>query len=76
MKELTWFGKLVDWAIYAPRRRLDMKILWPACKRVSEEQGLGMAGAKASFAFHAFQDSAWRFRYDHRGLEAFIDNME
>lgn len=53
-----------------------MRILWPTCKKVSEEQGLGLAGAKAAFAYHVFQDPAWRSRYEFRELEAFIEGLK
>jgi hypothetical protein len=38
-------------------RRIDMKILWPAC--VDGAQSLDHA--KAAFAAHAFHDPAWQF---------------
>ena len=50
------WNRLVDWLVYAPRRRVDMQILWPACR----EQAPDLDHAKAAFAAHAFNDKAWR----------------
>lgn len=41
------------WA--ARRRKIDLEILWPACKG----QAPDLDHAKAAFAVHAFQDPAW-----------------
>lgn len=37
------------------RRRIDLRILWPACKA----QAPNLITAKAAFALHAFHDVAW-----------------
>ena len=42
---------------YRRLRRIDVKILWPACRE--QTQNLDMA--KAAFAFHAFHDKAWLY---------------
>lgn len=38
------------------RRRLDLIILWPSCKKYASD----LDHAKAAFAFHAFDDAAWQ----------------
>jgi hypothetical protein len=40
---------------YARQRRLDLDLLWPACK----EKAKDLDHAKVAFAFHAFHDKAW-----------------
>ena len=37
------------------RRRIDLEILWPACKSNARD----LDHAKAAFAFHAHNDPAW-----------------
>ena len=37
------------------RRQVDLQILWPACK----ENARDLEHARAAFAMHAFNDSAW-----------------
>jgi hypothetical protein len=39
----------------ARQRRIDLEILWPACK----EKAADLDRAKAAFAWHAFNDPAW-----------------
>lgn len=41
------------------QRRMDLMILWPACRREALARGLGMAEAKAAFAVHCFRDHPW-----------------
>jgi len=38
------------------RRSLDLEILWPICK----EQAQNMDHAKAAFAYHCYNDPAWK----------------
>lgn len=40
---------------YARMRRIDMKVLWPACVRYSTS----MEQARATFTDHALNDKAW-----------------
>jgi hypothetical protein len=40
---------------YARQRRIDLRILWPACIA----QAPSLHHAKAAFAFHAYNDPAW-----------------
>lgn len=56
---------LAGW--YAITRRIDLQILWPACKNVALERRCTMGWsyldalnhAKAAFAVHAFGDAGW-----------------
>lgn len=44
------------WAKWnAYRRALDMRYLWPSCKKYARD----LDHAKAAFAVHAFNDEAW-----------------
>lgn len=38
------------------QRRIDLSILWPACKK---QAGGDLDDARAAFAVHAFRDPAW-----------------
>jgi hypothetical protein len=38
------------------RRRNDVELLWPSCVK----QAPDLDHAKAAFAFHAFNDEAWK----------------
>lgn len=40
---------------YARMRRIDLQILWPACKSKAKT----LDDARAAFAVHAFHDPAW-----------------
>lgn len=42
---------------YARLRKIDRDILWPSCKSLA----LDLDHAKAAFAVHAMDDSAWLF---------------
>jgi hypothetical protein len=42
---------------YARLRKIDLKILWPACL----ENAYNTDQAQAAFAMHAFNDPAWLF---------------
>jgi len=46
---LIWFN------FNEQRRRIDLQILWPACK----ENARDIDHARAAFAVHAFNDPAW-----------------
>lgn len=48
---MRWFWNWYD----ARRRRIDQEILWPSCKDGARD----IDHAKAAFAVHAFNDSAW-----------------
>lgn len=56
---------------YAHLRKIDLKILWPACKA----QARDMEHAKAAFAAHAFNDRAWTF-LGERAVYDFIEGLE
>jgi len=53
----------------ARHRRLDLMILWPACKQNEPD----LDHAKAAFAMHAFRDLAWLELGDE--LFPFIDRL-
>ncbi len=54
MLKRIWRFLFWGW-FHARCRRLDLAILWPACK----EHAPTLAHAKAAFAYHAFNDPAW-----------------
>lgn len=54
------------------QRQIDLKILWPACKKAAPNMDL----AKAAFAHHAFKDPAWVDYYGEDGLKQEIDKLE
>lgn len=68
--------RFVEWAWDGPSRKTDLRILWPACKRESEEMGKGLDGAKAAFYYHVMHDPAWLRRYDDQELRRFVNNLE
>jgi len=45
---------LLNWW-HARQRAIDLRILWPACKK----QAPDLDHARAAFAVHAFDDPAW-----------------
>lgn len=49
---------LRDWW-WARQRRIDLQILWPACKEIAED----LDGARAAFFYHAVNDPAWAEYY-------------
>jgi hypothetical protein len=55
---------------HARMRRLDLKILWPTCKREAPD----LDYAKAAFAYHALHDPAW-LELGEEGLMAAIDEL-
>jgi hypothetical protein len=61
--------------LYWPQRMLDLRILWPICKKSAEERGLDIDYAKAAFAYHAFRDGAWTC-LGEREIERRIDELE
>jgi len=48
----------------AEQRAIDLRVLWPVCKREAQEADLPgiepLEAARAAFAIHAFNDPAWR----------------
>jgi len=66
MNPLRWLLKLWHWQT----RRIDLLILWPACKRHASS----LAHAKAAFAVHALHDRAWA-ELGHDGITNFIDEL-
>lgn len=67
MSVLTYVKNWYD----ARRRRIDLEILWPACK----EQARTLDQAKAAFAVHAFNDPAWS-SLGREGIYLIIDNLQ
>ena len=60
MSVLTYVKNL--W--HSRQRSIDLKILWPECKKAvaeysSDEPGHMLQAAKAVFSKHAFNDTAW-----------------
>jgi hypothetical protein len=51
-------------------RKLDLEILWPACRQGAAD----LDYAKAAFAVHAFKDPAW-LELGHDELVEFIDRL-
>ena len=52
MGVLKW---LADKMLHAPRRKIDLDILWPSICKISPD----LHTAKAAFAWHASHDNAW-----------------
>lgn len=48
---LRW---LANWW-HARQRSIDLQVLWPSCVKLAPD----LDHAKAAFAVHAFNDSAW-----------------
>ena len=65
----TW-RRSIDRFIHAPRRKIDLDILWPVCR----EQAPDLDHAKAAFAVHAFNDRAWTVLGDDE-IERIIDGL-
>jgi hypothetical protein len=55
----------------AHQRSIDMDILWPICLKGAND----LDHAKAAFAYHAFNDPAWR-ELGEDGIIDFIDRLE
>jgi hypothetical protein len=55
----------------ARQRRIDIQVLWPACKT----QAVDLDHAKAAFAYHAFNDSAWTDVFTHEEIKDIIGSM-
>ena len=53
------------------QRRIDLEILWPICKREAPD----LDHARAMFAVHAYNDSAW-LCLGEEALFAAIDRLE
>lgn len=53
------------------QRDLDIKILWPICKK----RTLCLAEAKGIFMVHCFMDPAWNY-LDDKTLADYIDELE
>ena len=56
---------------WARQRAVDLKILWPECKK----QAPDLDHARAAFAVHAFNDPAWVRFYEER-LYAVIGELQ
>lgn len=54
------------------QRSIDLKILWPACKSLAPD----LDHAKAAFAGHAFNDSAWTDDLSKQQITDFIDALD
>lgn len=53
------------------QRSIDMVILWPSCKSLAVD----LDHAKAAFAIHAFNDSAWTNDLSERQIIDLIDAL-
>ena len=65
---------MFDWLMKwwrARQRRIDMQILWPACKQVTDD----LDCAKAAFFFHVARDAAWTKEYTTDELVHFVDEL-
>lgn len=71
VRMFSWFLEL--W--HSRCRKLDLEILWPSCCIQALQFDLGIESAKAAFAFHAFNDSAW-ISLGHAELIKFIDELK
>ena len=58
------------WA--ANSRRIDLRILWPECKKAAKD----MDTARAVFAMHAFNDWAWHRLGDYDDIYEAIEALE
>jgi hypothetical protein len=56
---------------WARVRRLDLEILWPACKAEAPD----LDHARAAFAVHAFHDNAW-LSLGEQALMTAIDELK
>jgi hypothetical protein len=45
------------WDAY--RRKLDIQLLWPSCKKRAAEVGSDIEVAREAFLLHALMDPAW-----------------
>ena len=52
---ITWLWRALERRYNARRREIDMMILWPACRQMTDD----VDRAKEAFAVHAFHDAAW-----------------
>ena len=53
-------------------RKSDLAILWPACVQNAPD----LDHAKAAFAYHVFNDSAWTKEYTHDELIEYISDLK
>lgn len=68
---MRWLIELWHWQ----QRRVDLMVLWPSCKREAFAKGLGLEGARAAFALHAFHDPAW-FSLGEEEITRRVDRLE
>ena len=61
---------LLNWW-HARQRAIDLQILWPSCR----DQARDLDHAKAAFAVHAFNDTAWTC-LGEREVCRLIDELE
>lgn len=54
------------------QRSIDVSILWPACV----DQAADLDHARAAFAVHAFNDSAWTEDFDESQIISLIDDLK
>jgi hypothetical protein len=57
-RTLIGWSWLMDWW-HERRRSTDLQTLWPVIRASALNMGLGIDTARAAFAVHAFNDSAW-----------------
>lgn len=67
---MTFWQRLVDRLWNAPRRAVDLNILWPQCVELAHD----IHHAKAAFAVHAFNDEAW-LALGHDEIKRRIDEL-
>lgn len=53
------FVRRARYRIYASQRKIDIDILWPACKCAAEQRGEGIEDARRAFLWHALSEPAW-----------------
>lgn len=57
---------------WARQRKIDLEVLWPACK----EHTRNIAAARAAFAMHAFSDTCWIGYYGKQELMEVIGALK
>lgn len=53
------------------QRRIDMKILWPACR----DQTDSLDDARSAFLTHCLNDHAWRRDYSVAQIDEFVGRL-
>lgn len=74
--DMGWATELWDLIWDAPRRKIDMQVLWPACKRAAETHDKDLDHARFAFMYHVANDPAWRSRYSEEELAKIVSEMK